>query len=266
MRLRNYTLTALACLPTLAASEVTAPDSRVIAVVNGVEITTDQRPGLTGPEVAADYDSLSSGQKDQLLIAMINRQLLLEEAHKEGFDQQPRVQAAMKAIAETYLVEQFVLEVSKGFDFGEEAVEAWYREHYSELPEQFLVSHILLTSEDEARAVLEDLAGGAGFGDLARNRSRDATSAKQGGQIGWLNVKEMAPDFAEAVVALKEGATAKQPVRTHSGWHVVRLDDRRDAEAPPLDSVRGEIIKALMARQMGDYLEDLRQRAAIEIR
>ena len=239
--------------------------SRVIAVVNGVEVMSDQPPGRVGSIPAGDYDSLSSAQKTQLLAAQINRQLLLEQARKEGFDQLPPIREAAQAIADTYVVEQFLLRVAAGFEFGEDAINTWYQQHYRQLPEQFLVSHIVLASESEGLAVLRELTEGATFEDLARSRSLDVVTANAGGQIGWLTAGEMAPTFARAVSSLKEGGVGESPVRTQSGWHVLRLDDRRDTPAPPLDAVRGEILQALAARQMSDYMEGLRSRASIQI-
>lgn len=250
----------------VAPASAIAEGARVIAVVNGVEIRSDERPGQFGTDLSADYESLTSEQKTQLIVALVNRQLVLERARMEGFDRQERIRETVKAMADSYIAEQYLLRVAAGFDIGDEAVDAWYREHYTDLPERFLVSHILLASEDDAHAVREALADGADFGALARERSLDGVSAVEGGRIGWLDAGEMAPSLLESVSRLRQGDVAPRPVRTHSGWHVVRLDDRRDAEAPPLDSVRDEIRQALVARQMSDYMQALRSAATIEIR
>lgn len=256
-------LTTGAAFP--AAAEE-GPSRQVLAVVNGTEITADQRPGQAGPELARDYAAMSTTQQSQLLVSLINRQLVLEEARKLGFDQSPQVQARLQAMADSFIAEQYLLTVAAGFDLGEEAVAERYRERYAQAPEQFLASHIVLSSEEEARQALRELAAGADFSALARERSLDAVSASRGGSLGWVGVRELAPNLAEALLTLKEGGVAPGPVKTVSGWHVLRLDDRRDGEVPSLDAMRNAIRQELAAEQMAAYLERLREQASIEIR
>lgn len=261
--------TALAVLMGMAsplAQADTGTEETVLAVVNGTAITADQRPGEAGPELAQDYASMSTAQQAQLLVSLINRQLVLEQARATGFDQRPAIQQRLQAMADSYIAEQYLLSVASGFDLGNDAVQARYAERYAEAPEEFLVRHIVLASETEGRAVLRAIGSGADFGDLARERSLDTTSAIKGGDLGWVTQDQLPPSLAEVLNTLKEGAVATNPVKTLSGWHVLLLEDRRDGTAPALEAVENQIRQELATEQMAAYLQNLREQATIELR
>ena len=245
----------------------TANDSPiVIAVVNGIEITSDAIVGGFGSGSNADFNSLNDDQKSQLIVSLINRQLVLEQAQQEGFDRSKRIQAIVKAITETYVVEQYLIKLAAGFDLGEEAIMRSYSENYSDVPEQYDVSHILFGTAEEAQTALERLANGVDFANLARSESLDSLSAERGGQLGWLNADEMAPSFFNTVASLSEDQVSDRPIRTFSGWHVIRLNSRRNPKRPPLSEVLPQIQQQLIKEQMAAYLEGLREQATIEIR
>jgi peptidyl-prolyl cis-trans isomerase C len=256
----------LVLILTLVAASVVAEDaSKVIAVVNGTEITSDQRPGRAGEDFSADYESLSREQKSQLVLALINRQLVLEAARAEGFDQTEKMQEATRALVDTYLVEQYMLHVATGLDFSEGALRDKYSTMYADMPEQFHVAHILVGNEESALVVLEKLGSGGSFASLAQAESKDPVSAEKGGDLGWLTPDEMVPAFFNAVSTLSEGEVYSKAVRTQFGWHLLRLLDRRDATPPPFEAVIPQLKQSLMREGMAAYLESLRSGAAITV-
>ena len=146
--------------------------------------------------------------------------------------------------------------------------EALLRERYeqeiarSEPVEEIRARHILLETEEEARAVIEELGGGADFAELARARST-GPSAATGGDLGYFGPGQMVPAFDAAARALGPGEFSSEPVQTQFGWHVIKVEDVRKLEAPAFEQVRAQ-VEELVTRER--YIETLREaRAAAEI-
>lgn len=238
----------------------------VLALVNGTEITSEQIQELPGVNAEIDFATLEDERKTQIIIALTNRQLVIEQARKEGFDQSERIANALKNMQETYIVKQYLVKVATGTNFSEEVLKAYYEDNFSNQPEQYEVAHILLATEEEASAVLELLKQGAGFSSLAIAKSQDKVSAVKEGELGWLTSAEMVPSFYKAVSELKPGGISSQPTKTQFGWHIVRLDGKREPERQPLDEVRQQIQLQLIKDKIAAYLEQLREQASIEIR
>lgn len=242
------------------------PGEAVLATVNGVNLTSDQVFELPGIALDVDVATLDEEKKAQITIGLINRQLVLEQARKDGFDRSAAVVKAVSGMADTYIVKQYLAKVAAGTDLSEEAVMAYYRDNYLGRPEQYRIAHILLADEDEANAVLGLTRTGEEFSDLARDRSKDHVSAEKGGDLGWFTSGDMLPAFYDVVSSLAPGTTATKPVKTPFGWHVVRLDEKREPAPVNLEQARQGILQELIQKEVNGYLERLRDNATIEIR
>jgi peptidyl-prolyl cis-trans isomerase C len=131
--------------------------------------------------------------------------------------------------------------------------------------QEYKASHILVETEEKAGEIIEKLNEGADFGELAKEHSKD-TSATQGGDLGWFTPEVMVEPFSQAVTQLKEGEYTRQPVQTQFGWHVIRLEEVREATPPSIEEVRPQIVQRLQSQMISDYLEKLREQAEVEIR
>jgi len=238
----------------------------VLALVNGTEITSEQIEELPGVSAEIDFAALEDERKTQIIIALINRQLVIEQAKKEGFDQSERIANAVKDMQETYIVKQYLVKIAAGTDLSEEVLMAYYEDKFLNQPEQYEVAHILLATEEEASAVLELLKQGADFSSLAKTRSQDKVSADKGGELGWLTSAEMVPSFYKTVSELKPGGISSQPTKSQFGWHIVRLDGKREPGRQPFGEVRQQIQQQLIKEKMAAYLDQLRAQASVEIR
>jgi peptidyl-prolyl cis-trans isomerase C len=148
-------------------------------------------------------------------------------------------------------------------DISEEAIEAAFAARYADAAAQteYNASHILVETREEAEDLLAELANGAEFAELARDRSIGPTAAR-GGNLGWFGRGMMVAPFEEAVVALRPGEVS-EPVQTQFGWHVIMLDDTRNAAPPALEDVRAELVDALRARQLDAAVADLVDQAGV---
>ena len=146
----------------------------------------------------------------------------------------------------------------------EEALQAAYKLRFTDAEPQteYNAAHILVETEAEAQAIVEELAGGADFATIARERSQDPGSGAQGGDLGWFGTGMMVQPFEEAVVALEPGAVSA-PVETQFGWHVIRLNETRPVPVPTLEEVRAQIAGELEQQAIEAGIAELRESADI---
>ena len=250
----RLSLAALLLASPLAAQEA----GDVVATVNGTEITLGEmiatRAGLPDQYNSLPADVLFDGILEQL----IQQQLLADE-----LDATPeRLRITLMNEERSLKAGEVVNEVYASVD--EAAVQAAYDEQFgSAEPEtEWNASHILVETIEEAEAVIERVTtGGEEFADVARDVST-GPSGPNGGQLGWFSAGMMVPPFEEAVAELEVGEVSG-PVETQFGWHVVTLNDTRDAEPPALEQVRGQIEGQLQQEALAARLEALTEAAEI---
>ena len=132
---------------------------------------------------------------------------------------------------------------------------------------EYKARHILVEKEDEAKALIAQIKKGAKFEDLAKKSSKDPGSGAQGGDLGWANPAGYVPEFASALDKLKKGQMTDTPVKTQFGYHVIRVDDVRDAKAPDVpkfDDVKAQIKQQLEQQRLSKFQEELRTKAKVE--
>src|SRR5215510_15534898 len=123
--------------------------------------------------------------------------------------------------------------------------------------------HILVETEDEAKAVLAELKKGTDFAELARLKSKDPGAANEGGDLGYFTKDQMVPEFAEAALKLEKGQLS-EPVKTQFGWHIIRVEDKRDRPVPPFDQVKDQIETYVVRKAQAEAIAKLRENAKIE--
>ena len=129
---------------------------------------------------------------------------------------------------------------------------------------EYRARHILVEKEDEAKAIIASLKKGGKFDEIAKKQSKDPGSGANGGDLDWANAGSYVPEFSGALVKLKKGQTTDAPVKTQFGWHVIRLEDVRDAQLPKLEEVKPQIAQQLQQQKLAKFQEDLRGKAKIE--
>ena len=129
---------------------------------------------------------------------------------------------------------------------------------------EYKASHILVKTEEEASALITELAEGADFAELAKEHSTGPTGPK-GGDLGWFDADQMVPAFSEAVKGMEKGAYSKEPVNTQFGWHVILLQDTREAEPPTFEEVKPQLATQLQQQAVARYVAELRQNAKVEL-
>ena len=244
-------------LPVQAQDTLTA-DS-VVATVNGTEITLGHmlmvRASLPDQYQQLPDDVLWDGIMDQIV-----QQTVLSQ--QDSGEETRRVRIALENERRALMAAQ-VIEGLVSSAVTDDAVQEIYEQTYlqAEQAEEFNASHILVESEEEAAAIVDELNGGADFAEVARAKST-GPSGPNGGQLGWFAAGMMVPEFQTAVEELEVGAISG-PVQTQFGWHVIILNEKRTKEAPALDAVRGEIENQLSQQAVTQKIDELTNAAEV---
>jgi peptidyl-prolyl cis-trans isomerase C len=254
---------AQAQTPAPAAPAPAAAANKPLAVVNGKPI-----PALYGDLVKRE---MAQGQPDSPQLdarvreSLINLELLSRAALDKGLDKEPNLAAALDIRRKDQLAKAYLEDYVKTHPVTDAEIQATYDKAKAQPMEpEYRAHHILVKTEAEAKKLIAELGKKAKFEDLAKKYSQDPGSAKNGGALDWSDRRAFVPEFSNALASLKKGETTQTPVKTQFGYHIIRLDDTRTPKLPPLDAVRGEIVKQIQQERIRDAITAVRSGAKIE--
>lgn len=251
--------------PAPAAEAAPADPNQVVARVNGTDVTRQEVI-----DSAVDLPEQIRSQIDMVFPQLLNRfiglKLLGDKGRSENLAEDPEVKKLMgeyetQAIRQVYVTRYLDQQVT------EEAVKARYDKNLKDNPppEEVRAAHILVKTEDEAKAIIEQLAGGADFAAVAKEKSEDKGSGANGGELGWFAKSVMVKEFADAAFAMQPGETSAAPVKSQFGFHIIKLEERRTQPAPTLDSQRDQIRAQLSEEVVQALVTQLRKDAKVEV-
>ena len=265
-------LTSLAVSAVLSATVLVAPVSAMaqerIAVgsVNGSTIYLDEIMAVAQTLPPEYREAGLANLYSQLVDEVANSRLAAEAGRADGLDAEENIAMAMKLAADRVLAEAYMTNKVSA-EISEEAVQSAYDTFVADSAsrEQVTASHILVETEDTARAIIEQLNDGADFAELAREKST-GPSGPNGGSLGAFGRGQMVPAFEAAAFSMPVGSYSADPVQTQFGWHVIQVIDKGVEPAPSLDQMRDQITANLSRQSFARVIESLRAGAAIEIR
>ncbi|WP_299890674.1 peptidylprolyl isomerase [uncultured Ruegeria sp.] len=251
---------ALAAVMALPLSAETKPDaSTVVARVNGDEITLGHVIA-TASTLPPQYQQA----EDDVLFDFILEQLIQQQLLGQEQDGLSKLHALTLENETRSLHAVQTVDALTDAVATDEAVQAAYDAQFAEFDgeDEYDASHILVETEDEAKAIKAQLDDGADFAELAREKST-GPSGPSGGALGWFGKGQMVPEFEAAVLELEKGQVS-DPVQTQFGWHLVVLNDTRKTQAPELDAVREELVQTIQQEAIQARIDELTQQAQIE--
>lgn len=240
--------------------------AKTIASVNGQAITEDQLNqfvSLLVEQGAADSPEL----REQVKQEMINRLVAVQAAQKAGIDKKPAVQQELELARQGILVRALIADHLEKNPIDDAKVQAEYDKIKASQADrkEYKVRHILVKDEKEAQDLLADIkAKKVSFEDAAGKHSIDPGSGKNGGDLGWGPATNYVPEFAQAVESLGKGATSDAPVQTQFGWHIIRVEDERPVEFPPLESVKPQLEEMMRQQKVVEFQQKLMKEANIK--
>ncbi len=261
----GLSLTAL-----VAACDRGADTTAVVATVNGDPITKSElerylqlrRTKQPSPEAA-------EAERKAAVDEMVNHTVLVQSALRDKLDEDPDVAFQLEWQRENVLATAAWRKYLAEHPITDEELEARYEAEMKQTHgNEYRVRHIQVGTEDEAKALINQLRRGANFAQLAAQKSMDVGSGRRGGDLGWINQGHMvsAPEFFEAVTRLKKGRVSTSPVKTGFGWHVIRVDNVRKWEAPPFAKIKAGMHAQLQQERMQAMITELRKQAEVEIK
>lgn len=235
-----------------------------VAVVNGVAIPASRAEVLLREREghgAADNAAVREAVREDL----INRELIAQEAARTGYTKKPALQAELALVRQTVIVQHWISDWLREHPVSDAEIQKEYDQAKAKAGgKEYKVRHILLGTEDEAKAVIAALDKGAKFEELAK-KSKDAGTRDRGGELDWMSPGgNLDKTFSDAMVKLGKGEYTKAPVHTRYGYHVIQVEDVRPLKFPPLEEVKARIEQQLKQRQLRELVQGLRAKAKIE--
>ena len=256
-------LTSVAFLPVHGhAADEADP---VVATVAGVEIRASELTLAEG-DLDPQFARLPDEQRRvAALAAVIDIKTLARKAEAEKLDQTEEFKRLM-AFQRDRALHNAIFKSTVVDPVSDADLKARFEKEIAATPpeEEISARHILLKTEEEAKAAIVELDGGKDFAELAKEKST-GPSAAQGGDLGFFTKGRMVPEFEAVAFTLKDGEYAKEPVKTQFGWHVIKVEERRETAPPAFEDVADQVRQVVMRERYGDLIKEARSETEINV-
>lgn len=258
---KNLLAAVAAAALCVAALPVSAQN---LAIVNGKPVPK-ARMDVLSSQVAKSGRPVTPEMEGQLKDEVIAREIFMQEAQKRGLDASDDFRAQMELARQTLLIRELFADYQKKNPVTDADIKAEYDKFVkANGGKEYRARHILVEKEEDAKKIIADLKKGQKFEDIAKKQSKDPGSGANGGDLDWANAASYVPEFSQALIKLNKGQLTQEPVKTQFGWHVIRLDDVREAQLPKLEEIKPQIAQSLQQQKLAKFQQDLRQAAKIE--
>jgi len=252
----------------LALSLVTALSmsawAQNLAVVNGKPVPSSRVEALK-QQVERSGRPVTPEILAQIKEELIAREIFMQEARKRGLDASEDYKAQLELARQSLLIRELFANFQKKNPVTDAEIKAEYDKFVAANGgKEYRARHILVEKEEEAKALIAELKKGGKFEELAKKASKDPGSGANGGDLDWANAASYVPEFSNAMVKLDKGQMTDAPVKSQFGFHIIRVDDVREAQLPKLDEVKAQITQQLTQSKLGKFQEDLRAKAKVQ--
>jgi peptidyl-prolyl cis-trans isomerase C len=252
-------LTSLALAALLAAP--LAAQAQNIAIVNGKAVPKARAEALMNQAVRSGQPKTPELEQ-QVRDEVVLREIFMQEAEKRGLAASAEYKQQIEFARQTLLIRELFADFQKKNPVTDAEVQAEYDKFKAQSGgTEYRARHILVEKEDEAKALIAQIKGGAKFEDVAKKNSKDPGSGENGGDLDFAAPGAYVPEFSQAMVKLKKGEMTETPVKSQFGWHVIKLEDTRDAKFPPLEEVKGQIQQRLGQQKLAEFRDAIRAKA-----
>ena len=268
---------ALIASATLAASafaQTPAPAKKPVAPAPAAAARPASAGDIAVPAEQLDLilkERLAQGQPDTpelravLRDELVNRELFMRAAKAKGIDRAPAMKTQMQVASDSILIRAYINEYLTANPVTDDVLKKEYETIKAGLGDkEYRARHILVEKKDEAENIIKQLQGGAKFEELAKANSKDPGSKDNGGDLDWAVPSNFVKPFSDALIALQKGKYTPTPVQSPFGFHVIQLDDTRDAKAPAYDEVKPQLAQRLQGQVIEKHLAELRVKAGVK--
>lgn len=248
----------------LAVLAVSSAWAQNVAIVNGKPVPTSRVEALS-QQVAAQGKPVTPEMQAQIKDEVINREVFMQEAQKRGVDGSDEFKTQMELARQAIMIRALFADYQKKNPVTDEEVKAEYDKFAAANGgKEYRARHILVEKEDVAKKLIADIKKGAKFEELAKKNSKDPGSGANGGDLDWANASSYVAEFSEAMTKLEKGTMTSAPVKSQFGYHIIRLDDVRQAQLPPMEQVKPQIAQQLGQQKLTAFQKEMRDKAKIE--
>ena len=238
-----------------------------VAVVNGKPVPKSRVDTLMVQATRGGQQPVTPEIELRVREEVVLREIFAQEAEKKGVAASADFRAQMELARQTLLIRELFADYQKKNAATDAEAQAEYDKAKAQSTgTEYRARHILVEKEEEAKALLAQLKAGAKFDELAKKSSTDKGSGANGGDLDFAKADAYVPEFSQAMVALKKGETTAAPVKSQFGWHIIRLDDTREAQFPPFDEVKPQVMQRLAQQKLQAYQESLRVKAKTDFK
>jgi peptidyl-prolyl cis-trans isomerase C len=249
----------------LHAAPAMAQDDPVVAKIDGLEIRQSDMT-IAEEDLGQNIPAQMQGDaRRDFILSYITDILLVAKSPETNKAVGTPDFARRLTFAQNKLKMETMLQMVGKNSITEQAMRQVYAEAVTQMSkeEEVRARHILVATEDEAKAILAELKKGGNFEALAKTKSKDPGAAAQGGDLGYFTKEQMVPEFAEVAFKLEKGALS-DPVKSQFGWHIIKIEDKRSKAPPPFEQVKDQVETFVMRKAQADYVTKLREAAKIE--
>lgn len=260
--MKKQLLQAVAAAALLGA--IPAAFAQNAAIVNGKPVPK-ARMDVLAQQLAAAGRPVTPEMQGQLREEVVAREIFMQEAQKQGLDGTDDYKNQLELARQAILIRQLFENYRKANAVSDADVQAEYDKFVAANGgKEYKARHILVEKEEQAQKILADLKKGQKFEDIAKKQSKDPGSGANGGDLDWAAPASFVPEFSEAMIKLKKGETTSAPVKSQFGYHIIRVDDIRQAQLPKIEEVKPQIVQQLQQQRLQKYQEELRAKAKVE--
>src|SRR5579871_5622610 len=241
-----------------------ADDNPVLAKVNGAEIRQSDVT-LAEEELGPSLAQMDPAtKKENVLAFLIDMKIVAKAAEDKKIEDRPDFKARLAFSRNRLLMDNLLASEGKAAT-TEEAMKKVYDEAAKQIAgeQEVHARHIRVETEDDAKAIEAELKKGADFAELAKSKSKDPGGAADGGDLGFFTKDQMVPEFSAVAFSLEPGKIS-DPVKTQFGWHIIKVEEKRNRKPPAFDQVKSQIETYVTRKAQADYVSKLRDAAKIE--
>jgi peptidyl-prolyl cis-trans isomerase C len=235
-----------------------------VAIVNGKAVPTARVDALA-TQIARSGKPVTPEMQVQIKEEVIAREIFMQEAQKRSLDASDDFKTQLDLARQSILIRELFADFQKTNPVTDAEAKAEYDKFASaNSGKEYRARHILVEKEADAKAIIAQLKKGGKFEDIAKKSSKDPGSGANGGDLDWANASSYVPEFSAAMTKLEKGKLTETPVKSQFGYHIIRLDDVREAQLPKFEDVKPQITQQLSQQKLAKFQEDLRAKAKVE--
>ena len=249
---------------TLLAGFAASSMAQNVAIVNGKAVPKT-RTDMLASQIVKSGREVTPEMQQQIKDEVITREIFMQEAQKRGIDASPDFKAQLELSRQALIIRELFADFQKKNPVTDKDAQAEYDKFAaSNGGKEYKAAHILVEKEDEAKAIIDQVKKGGNFGEIAKKSSKDPGSGANGGDLDWAQAGNYVKEFSDAMTKLEKGKMTEVAIKSQFGYHIIRLDDVREAQVPKFDDVKPQIVQQLQQQKLSEFQQGLRSKAKIE--